>query len=443
MGFSPRAGSMSLSSPGLPLPREGLCGYDTFMDKKKETGSPATKSTIAIPVLRVLREYSDRDHPLSFDDFFARKLNEMGLKGEIHRHTFYDARDYLRGIGCDIQDAPGGGIYLGKRNLGQAEAARISYAIARTPGLPRKEKEAAINAIWSDQSVYVRKRALQGLLEAIEGLEEEEDEGPKEKEALALLNEASETMGVLLAQRDIIGQFPFIPMGFRIGKDGKGLEAKAVSCYPAPPDFERLFCGEEWIRVRDLRNLMKVKDEEDLDEDLQELVRKVRRRYGQILKARMEEELGLLGFPAKGSSWRSNSSFLAVAVKPEREEGPFPYVEKGGWLFLSYGKGEAPGENDARKAFFLLERKGILPPERRSLQDVLAVWEEGDVADQEALGAALVLASATILKEEAGEEEKEDTLSLAGRALERYEGLGEEKGLFYLSLLLRASRGKA
>ena len=95
------------------------------------------------------------------------------------------------------------------------------------------------------------------------------------------------------------------------------------------------------------------------------------------------------------------------------------------------------------KALSLLARKGALPPEGGSLKDVLASWEERGPLDQEALGAALVLASAAILKEGAGEEEKEDALSLAGRALDRYEGLEEEKGLFYLSLLLAASRGKA
>ena len=413
------------------------------MSSKKGQGSPTTKSTIAIPVLRVLREYSDRDHPLSFDDFFARKLKEMGAQGEIHRHTFYDARDYLRGIGCDIRDVPGGGIYLGKRSYGQAEAAEISYRIARAPGLLRKEKEKAIEALWSDQSVYVRKRALQGIYEAIEDPEEEEGEDPKERETLAMLNEASETMGVLLAQRAKIGQFPFIPMGFRIGKGGKGMELHALSCYLAPPDFERLFSGEEWIRVRDLRNLRKVRDEEDLDEDLQKGVRKVKKRYGQILKARMEKELGLLDFPRADYFRPDTANFIGVAVRPKREEGPFPYVEKDGWLFLSYGKDEAPGERDLRKALSLLARKGALPPEGGSLKDVLASWEERGPLDQEALGAALVLASAAILKEGAGEEEKEDALSLAGRALDRYEGLGEEKGLFYLSLLLRASRGKA
>ncbi len=144
------------------------------MEKKSE--EKKTNSTIALPVLEILRKESDKEHPLlqsQIIHFLKKKLPE-GSRAP-NRKTVKDSLDYLsldyvgpKGEGYDIQPAvQGQGIFLGERLFDEGLALRLSMLIAESNEFTKSEKEDLIKAIYKDQSRYAEGAARPAINEAI------------------------------------------------------------------------------------------------------------------------------------------------------------------------------------------------------------------------------------------------------------------------------------
>lgn len=138
---------------------------------KKKTEKKKTNSTIALPVLKILRKESDKEHPLLQNQIihFLEKVLPEGSRAP-NRKTVKDALDYLgpNGQGYDIQPAvQGSGVFLGERLFDEGLAFRLSMLIAESDQFSKSEKNDIIKAIYEDQSRYTKAYAMPAINEAI------------------------------------------------------------------------------------------------------------------------------------------------------------------------------------------------------------------------------------------------------------------------------------
>ena len=360
---------------------------------KKKTEKKKTNSTIALPVLKILRKESDKEHPLLQDQIIGFLGKELPAGSRLpNRKTVKDALDYLgpKGQGYDIQPAVQGlGMFLGERLFDEGLAFRLSMLIAESDEFSKSEKKDLIKAIYEDQSRYTKDYAMPAINEAIS---RSPSAGMARTAILGFVaNRIKDGTPLLAKLRDKNGAVTLLPLRWAFASrlsvmalardEGReGVESKAF----ALDDFE-------WAKQAN-------SDDED----------------SKILNQAYDEKI-------RKSRWEID------APAGEAKDGPLPvpYVDEEGGLFLSYRQ-ESLDERDRDEALALLARhatfeKGASPEKVLfAIEWAYAGEDANDCkrrrkmlrADQPFLGAILVYCSWLLRQDETSPETARKALGL-------------------------------
>ena len=162
----------------------GSLVYPPDMGKKNE--EKKTNSTIALPVLKILRRESDKEHPLFQNQIIHWLRKELPAGSRLpNRKTVKDALDYLdaqahlveKEFPCrkaePVKEFPiqkairGQGVFLGKRRFDEGLAFRLSMLIVESDEFSKSEKNALVKTIYEDHSRYTMENVMPAIEEAI------------------------------------------------------------------------------------------------------------------------------------------------------------------------------------------------------------------------------------------------------------------------------------
>ena len=376
------------------------------MDKKNE--EKKTNSTIALPVLKILRRESDKEHPLLQDQIIGFLGKELPAGSRLpNRKTVKDALEYLdaqahlveKEFPCrkaePVKEFPiqkairGQGVFLGKRRFDEGLAFRLSMLIVESGEFSKSEKNALVKTIYEDHSRYTMKNVMPAIEEAIS---RNPAAGMARSSMLnSITKEIKSGTPLLVRLKDKNGAITVLPLRWAF--------APRLSVLALVHDKEK---GGVKSRTFAIDDLADAKQANPGDDDYK------------VLNQAFDEGV-------RKSRWEID------APAGEAKDGPLPvpYVDEEGGLFLSYRQ-ESLDERDRDEALALLARHASFAKDAEADKVLFAIeWayageDANDSmrrrkmlrADQPFLGAILVYCSWLLRQDETSPETARKALVL-------------------------------
>ena len=114
------------------------------------------KKNIGLYILKILKEYSDEQHPISQTEI-TKRLKEYGIES-IDRGTISNHIDMLNEFGYTIIKKIGGGCYFVNEGLDSSELTFLVDSIFSSPAISQKQAQDLVDRITAESSKYERQR---------------------------------------------------------------------------------------------------------------------------------------------------------------------------------------------------------------------------------------------------------------------------------------------
>ena len=398
----------------------GSLVYPPDMGKKNE--EKKTNSTIALPVLKILRRESDKEHPLFQNQIIHWLRKELPAGSRLpNRKTVKDALDYLdaqahlveKEFPCrkaePVKEFPiqkairGQGVFLGKRRFDEGLAFRLSMLIVESDEFSKSEKNALVKTIYEDHSRYTMENVMPAIEEAIS---RNSAAGMARSSILnSITKEIKSGTPLLVRLKGKSGAITVLPLRWAF--------APRLSVVALVHDKEK---GGVKSRTFAIDDLADAKRANPGDDDYK------------VLNQAFDEGI-------RKSRWEID----APIGEPKDGARPVPYVDEEGGLFLSYRQ-ESLDERDRDEALALLARhatfeKGASPEKVLfAIEWAYAGEDANDCkarrkilrADQPFLGAILVYCSWLVRQDGTSPEAARKALGLVWQEAAGVEEIGTD-----------------
>lgn len=107
-------------------------------------------------ILEILRQYSDENHPLTYEDIINKLYNLYGI--EIERKTVARDVSILQDFGYDVVKRGNRGLYLGFRDFEEGEILYLIDAIYSSRFMPTAYAKDLVERLTKNLSEYKRKK---------------------------------------------------------------------------------------------------------------------------------------------------------------------------------------------------------------------------------------------------------------------------------------------
>ncbi len=114
------------------------------------------KKSAVFYILKILQEYSDKKHTLTYAAIADKLYSSYGI--EIERKTIASAIELLESQGYDIIKCGKNGLYLGERDYEEGELLFLVDAIYSSKSMPTKYAKDLVNRLTKSFSRYEKKR---------------------------------------------------------------------------------------------------------------------------------------------------------------------------------------------------------------------------------------------------------------------------------------------